>query len=199
MAPEIRNWKPRRKDMPHDPHLQTYMREIRRTPLLTPEQERELSRRLIRDNDPAARDAMLLANLRFVVKIARRYTRRGLDLQDLIAEGNFALLRAVEGFNPEMNDRFATYASFWIKQAIERALLKYERPFPVTCYTNKKIGKWKLAVVDVAGQLGWAPTLEELPDHLGDRQVGAHLVRAASAALRWPVREQGPIAGGLHS
>src|SRR5450755_529279 len=94
-----------------DSALQTYLEEIRRTPLLKAEDERALARRLIRDNDPAARDTLLRSNLRFVVKIAHRYAQRGVDLQDLIAEGNIGLLRAIERFNPELNVRLTSYAT----------------------------------------------------------------------------------------
>ncbi|MCX7702120.1 MAG: sigma-70 family RNA polymerase sigma factor, partial [Gemmataceae bacterium] len=93
--------------------LETYLREINETPLLTAEQEKELAHR-IAQGDLAARDQMVRANLRLVVNIARGYTGKGLNLQDLIEEGNLGLLRAVEGFDPNMNTRFSTYASYWI-------------------------------------------------------------------------------------
>src|ERR1700679_1227699 len=98
--------------------LETYLREINETALLTAEEEKELSRR-ITNGETAARDRMVRANLRLVVNIARAYTNKGLPLQDLIEEGNLGLLRAVEGFDPDMNTRFSTYASYWIKQSIK--------------------------------------------------------------------------------
>ncbi len=94
---------------------ESYLREINQTALLTADEEKRLAFR-IRSGDSDARDHMIRANLRLVVKIARSYTGRGLPIQDLIAEGNLGLIRAVEGFDPEMNNRFSTYASFWIKQ-----------------------------------------------------------------------------------
>ncbi|MCS7272021.1 MAG: sigma-70 family RNA polymerase sigma factor, partial [Gemmataceae bacterium] len=96
--------------------LETYLREINATALLTAEEEKELARR-ISQGDIEARDQMVRANLRLVVNIARSYVGKGLSLQDLIEEGNLGLLRAVEGFDPNMNTRFSTYASYWIKQS----------------------------------------------------------------------------------
>ncbi|MGE3809199.1 MAG: sigma-70 family RNA polymerase sigma factor, partial [Gemmataceae bacterium] len=102
--------------------LETYLREINETALLSADQEKELAHR-IEEGDSEARDQMVRANLRLVVNIARGYTGKGLSLQDLIEEGNLGLLRAVEGFDPTMNTRFSTYASYWIKQSIKRALV----------------------------------------------------------------------------
>src|SRR5262245_35530192 len=102
--------------------LDTYFTEIDQTPLLTAEQEKQLAYR-IAAGDVEARDQMVRANLRLVVNIARSYIGKGLGLSDLIEEGNLGLLRAVEGFDPTMNTRFSTYASYWIKQAIRRALV----------------------------------------------------------------------------
>jgi len=94
--------------------LESYLREINETPLLKAQEEKDLAYR-IEDGDCEARDHLVRANLRLVVNIARGYQGKGLALQDLIAEGNLGLLRAVEGYDPSMNTRFSTYASFWIK------------------------------------------------------------------------------------
>jgi RNA polymerase primary sigma factor len=102
--------------------LEIYLREINETPLLSAVEEKELATR-IGQGDPHARDHMVRANLRLVVNIARGYTSKGLGLQDLIEEGNLGLLRAVEGFDPLVGTRFSTYASYWIKQSIKRALI----------------------------------------------------------------------------
>ena len=104
--------------------LETYLREINETALLTADQEKTLAR-AIGVGDTEARDQMVRANLRLVVNIARGYTGKGLALQDLIEEGNLGLLRAVEGFDPNMNTRFSTYASYWIKQSIKRCFGQY--------------------------------------------------------------------------
>ena len=92
--------------MPVESGLQLYLNQINQVPLLTAEREKDLARRIIRENDPQAREEMVRSNLRLVVNIAKNYTNRGLALPDLIEEGNIGLLKAVEGFNPEMNIRF---------------------------------------------------------------------------------------------
>ena len=108
--------------------LETYLREINETALLSPPRKKKslATFRLARAT-PQARDRMVRANLRLVVNIARGYSGKGLSLQDLIEEGNLGLLRAVEGFDPAMGTRFSTYASYWIKQSIKRALDQHRR------------------------------------------------------------------------
>src|SRR5262249_38893693 len=108
-------------------HLQIYLQDINNTPLLSAEEERELAER-ISQGDPEARDHMVKANLRLVVNIARGYLGKGLSLDDLIEEGNLGLMRAVEGFDGSMETRFSTYASFWIKQSIRRAVMNQGKP-----------------------------------------------------------------------
>src|SRR4051812_19576958 len=107
--------------------LDTYLRQIDRTPLLSAEEERELAWR-VQDGDAEARDHLVRANLRLVVSIARAYQGKGLDLHDLIAEGNLGLLRAAEGFDASMQTRFSTYAAYWVRQSIRRALVQSGRP-----------------------------------------------------------------------
>src|SRR5205814_6603068 len=103
------------------------------TPLLSAEDERQLAYR-VEDGDSEARDHMVRANLRLVVNIARGYLGKGLELQDLIEEGNLGLLRAAEGFDPSMNTRFSTYASYWIKQSIKRALINTGKTIRLPAY-----------------------------------------------------------------
>src|SRR5262249_40611504 len=102
--------------------FETYLRDINKTPLLSAAEERGLAYR-VEGGDCAARDRMVRANLRLVVNIARSYAGKGLALEDLIAEGNLGLVRAVEGFDPSLGVRFSTYASYWIKQSIKRAVI----------------------------------------------------------------------------
>ena len=120
----------RRTNHPARPHAQldAYLRDIRRTPLLAAGQEREVAYRVV-NGDREARDLLARANLRLVVSIARGYAGRGLPLEDLIQEGNLGLLRAVEGFDPDRNTPFGTYASYWIKHSIRRALTSTKRVF----------------------------------------------------------------------
>lgn len=146
--------------------LEAYLREINETPLLTPEEEKELARR-VAQGDPEARDRMVRANLRLVVNIARNYTGKGLSLQDLIEEGNLGLLRAVEGFNPDMNTRFSTYASYWIRQSIKRALINSAKSIRIPAYMIELLSKWRKARTELEERLGRTPTAEEIAKHLG--------------------------------
>ncbi len=122
--------------------LETYLSEINETALLSAEEEKLLAGR-IEEGDIAARDHMVRANLRLVVNIARSYTGKGLGLQDLIAEGNLGLMRAVEGFDPAMNTRFSTYASYWIKQSIKRAVINTGKTIRIPAYMNELLVKWR--------------------------------------------------------
>src|SRR6266481_9762649 len=141
--------------------LENYLREINETPLLNAEQEKELAYR-IEDGDSEARDQMVRANLRLVVNIARSYQGKGLGLQDLIAEGNLGLLRAVEAFDPSMNTRFSTYASYWIKQSIKRTLINTGKTIRIPAYMNELLVKWRRASAKLQDELGRNPTQEEI-------------------------------------
>ena len=109
----------------------------------------------------------LRANLRLVVNIARGYTGKGLVLQDLIEEGNLGLLRAVEGFDPDMNTRFSTYASYWIKQSIKRALVNTAKTIRIPAYMVELLSKWRRATNKLSDELGRPPTHEEVGKFLG--------------------------------
>jgi len=146
--------------------LETYLREINETALLTAQDERDLAYR-IEDGDAAARDRMVRANLRLVVNIARGYTGRGLNLQDLIEEGNLGLLRAVEGFDPTVGTRFSTYASYWIKQSIKRALINSAKTIRIPAYMVELLSKWRRATTRLSDELRRTPTPEEIARVLG--------------------------------
>src|SRR6201982_977190 len=141
--------------------LETYLREINETALLSADQEKELAYR-IEDGDKSARDRMVRANLRLVVNIARGYSGKGLALQDLIEEGNLGLLRAVEGFDPTMNTRFSTYASYWIKQSIKRALVNTAKTIRIPAYMVELLTKWRRATTVLTDELGRTPTHDEI-------------------------------------
>jgi RNA polymerase primary sigma factor len=146
--------------------LETYLREINETPLLSPDDEQDLAV-AIGQGDPQARDRMVRANLRLVVNIARGYTGKGLTLQDLIEEGNLGLLRAVEGFDPAMGTRFSTYASYWIKQSIKRALINSAKTIRIPAYMVELLSKWRRASSRLTEELGRTPTPEEVARVLG--------------------------------
>src|SRR3989475_2191997 len=141
--------------------LETYLREINETALLSADEEKQLAHR-IEAGDGEARDRMVRANLRLVVNIARSYTGKGVGLQDLIEEGNLGLLRAVEGFDPNMNTRFSTYASYWIKQSIKRALVNTAKTIRIPAYMVELLAKWRRASAKLQDELGRPPTHEEV-------------------------------------
>jgi RNA polymerase primary sigma factor len=158
--------------------LETYLREINETALLTAEEEKELSHR-ISAGDGSARDRMVRANLRLVVNIARGYVGKGLPLQDLIEEGNLGLLRAVEGFDPEMGTRFSTYASYWIKQSIKRALINCAKTIRIPAYMVELLSKWRRATARLQDELGRMPTPEEVARVLELPQKKLKIVKKA--------------------
>ena len=146
--------------------LETYLREINETALLNAQEEKDLAR-AIAQGDVRARDRMVRANLRLVVNIARGYTGKGLGLQDLIEEGNLGLLRAVEGFDPDVGTRFSTYASYWIKQSIKRSLINSAKTIRIPAYMVELLSKWRRATVRLSDELRRNPTPEEVARLLG--------------------------------
>jgi len=146
--------------------LETYLRDINETSLLTAADEKRLAEAIAR-GDALARDHMVRANLRLVVNIARGYANRGLPLPDLIEEGNLGLLRAVEGFDPKVGTRFSTYASYWIKQSIKRALINSGKTIRIPAYMVELLSKWRRASARLVDTLGRTPTPEEIARMLG--------------------------------
>jgi RNA polymerase primary sigma factor len=141
--------------------LQIYLQDINDTPLLTAQEERELAEQVALGN-PYAREHMVKANLRLVVNIARGYLGKGLSLEDLIEEGNLGLMRAVEGFDGMMDTRFSTYASYWIKQSIRRAVMNNGKPIRLPAYMVSLLTKWKRVTIVLSERLGRMPTPEEV-------------------------------------
>ncbi len=138
-----------------------YLKEIGYAPLLTAEEEVYFSR-LIHKGDESARKRMIESNLRLVVKIARRYVNRGLSLLDLIEEGNLGLMRAVEKFDPELGFRFSTYATWWIRQSAERALMNQTRTIRLPIHVVKELNIYLKASRRLAQELEHDPSAEEI-------------------------------------
>ncbi|MBL8863611.1 MAG: RNA polymerase sigma factor RpoD/SigA [Planctomycetes bacterium] len=156
--------------------LETYLQEINEVPLLTPEQEIQLGRR-IQSGDLEAREHMIRANLRLVVSVAKMYTDRGLSLQDLIAEGNIGLMKAAEKFDPNAGCRFSTYGTWWIKQSIRRALTNTVKPVRVPSYMSELISRWRVVSQELTYILGRAPNVEEVAEELGIPEENWPLLR----------------------
>jgi RNA polymerase primary sigma factor len=150
-----------RRDAAISSPLQIYLHDINRTPLLSAQEEQELSQR-VAQGDSSARERMVKANLRLVVNISRGYLGKGLNLEDLIEEGNLGLMRAVEGFDGTMETRFSTYASYWIKQSIRRAVMNNGKPIRLPAYMVSLLAKWRRASAGLAERLRRVPTNEEI-------------------------------------
>lgn len=144
---------------------QLYLGEIGFSPLLSAEEEVYFARRALK-GDEASRKRMIVSNLRLVVKIARRYNNRGLALLDLIEEGNLGLIRAVEKFDPERGFRFSTYATWWIRQTIERAIMNQTRTIRLPIHVVKELNVYLRTARELAQKLDHEPTAEEIADAL---------------------------------
>jgi RNA polymerase nonessential primary-like sigma factor len=144
----------------NDP-TQLYLGSIGFKPLLTAEQEVEIARKVVK-GDQAARNEMVECNLRLVVKIARRYLNRGMQFLDLIEEGNMGLIHAVEKFDPERGFRFSTYATWWIRQNIERAIMNQSRAIRLPIHVVKELNSYLRAAYKLTQELDHEPTCEEI-------------------------------------
>jgi len=163
-----------------------YLDQIKSTPLLTAEQEKQLARRIREHSDPIARERMVRANLRLVVRIAKEYSSAGMTLGDLVAEGNLGLMRAVEEFDPDAGVRFSTYAAWWIKQAIKRAMINSAQAIRVPAYLVKLITKWRRAARELEARLGRAPTTEEMARKLKIGRKRARIIHEGLLAAAAP-------------
>jgi len=174
-------------------NLQLYLQEIGKTALLTIQEEIQLAKR-IRRGDKAARDHMISANLRLVVKIAMDYKDFGLPLLDLISEGNIGLIKAVERFDPRKGGKLSTYAAWWIKQSIKRALANQSKTIRLPVHLVDKISKMRRTAMKLTEELGREPTDEELAIELQiPTSKVAHLksVSVRPASLDAPIGEDG--------
>ena len=149
-----------------DSGIKIYLREIGQIPLLTPEQEIELAAK-IKKGDKEARSLMIRSNLRLVVKIAHDYANLGLPLLDLISEGNIGLMKAVERFDPAKGGKLSTYAAWWIKQSIKRALANQSKTIRLPVHLVDKISKMRRVAMQMSEELGREPTDDELAEEVG--------------------------------
>ena len=165
----------------NDTGLNRYVREIGRIPLLTPQQEIDLARK-IKKGDAAARERMINSNLRLVVTIAHDYANLGLPLLDLISEGNIGLTKAVERFDPAKGAKLSTYAAWWIKQSVKRALANQSKTIRIPVHLNDKLARVRRVSLQMSDELGREPTDDELAEEIGItsekvarlRSVGVH-------------------------
>lgn len=145
--------------------VQQYLNEVSRVPLLTAEQEKELAYQ-VQQNDAHARQTLIISNLRLVISLAKHYLNRGLSMLDLIEEGNIGLMRAVEKFSPEKGFRFSTYAAWWIRQHIKRALANQSNLIRVPVHMAEKVSRLSRATYELTQKLGREPTLKEIGKYL---------------------------------
>jgi RNA polymerase primary sigma factor len=172
-----------------DSGLNRYMREIGRFPLLTLQQEIELAEK-IKKGDAKARERMINSNLRLVVTIAHDYAHLGLPLLDLISEGNIGLTKAVERFDPAKGAKLSTYAMWWIKQSIKRALADQSKTIRLPVHLVDKIAKVRRVSLQMSDELGREPTDDELGEEIGI--ASGKVARLKSLGIR-PASIDGPI------
>jgi RNA polymerase primary sigma factor len=172
--------------------IKIYLRDIQRTPLLTAESEKEVARK-VENGDKAARNTMIESNLRLVVKIAKRYINRGLPFLDLIEEGNLGLIKAVERFNLAKECRFSTYATWWIRQSIERSLINQSRTVRLPVHVSDDISRMLRTVREVSQELHREPGVEEIADAMN---VKSQYVRRLMMLLRRTCSMETPIGDG---
>lgn len=166
--------------------LDVYLKQINDTALLTLEEEQELVRRITEPDQELAyeaRDRLVRSNLRLVVTIAKNFVGRGLPISDLIEEGNIGLMRAVEGYKPDQGTRFSTYAGWWIRQAIKRALVGSGQPVQIPVYMVDEIGKWRAMSVELEKQLGRPANTDEIAKALKLPDRRAAIIQDALTAV----------------
>lgn len=168
-----------------DHGLDTYLSGINEVPLLTPDQEISLAKK-VQKGDLAAREHMIRANLRLVVSIAKNYVNRGLSFMDIIEEGNIGLMKAVEKFDPKAGCRFSTYATWWIKQGIRRALINTVKTVRVPSYMSEIVSRWKATAMELNYRLRRQPTSAEIAEELGIPETNWDVVRDTVLANSQP-------------
>jgi RNA polymerase primary sigma factor len=181
-----------------DPGIRIYLREIGQVPLLTPEEEIDLAAR-IKKGDHEARALMIKANLRLVVKIAHDYVNLGLPLLDLVSEGNIGLMKAVERFDPAKGGKLSTYAAWWIRQSITRALANQSKTIRLPVHLLDKISTMRRVSLQMSEELGREPTDEELAEEVGISSGKVAQLKTASirpSSLNAPISDEDSIEFG---
>jgi RNA polymerase primary sigma factor len=173
--------------------LRVYLKDIKKIPLLTAEEEKRLSKK-VKAGDVEARLKMIKSNLRLVVNIAKKYSHFGVPLTDLIEEGNLGLMKAVSMYNPHQRFRFSTYAAYWIRQYITRALANQAKTVRIPVYMVEAIAKWKRAVEQLTQKLGRRPRLKEVSKQMKTsikkiKQIRSMITRTTS--LETPIGKDG--------
>ena len=183
----------------HEGHriIRMYFKELSDKPLLSADEEKAIAKKL-QTGSEAARQQMIEANLRLVVKAAMRYVHRGLPLLDLIEEGNLGLMHAVEKFDPELGFRFSTYGSWWIKQSIERAIINQARTVRVPIHVLKNLYSYQKAKTKLERKTGKTPSIDDIADHLHANPVDiAKAFSAAQATEYLDANQDGEIENSL--
>lgn len=160
-----------------DETIKEYLTEIDEAPLLNWQQECDLAQRVIDNDDPQARDQLVRSNLRLVVSIAKKFATGRMSLGDLIEEGNLGLIRAIDSFDPSVGVRFSTYAAWWIKQSIKRALLMNVQPVHIPTYMVTIINQWRHAAAELQSKLGRQPAVEEMAEIMQLSLKKAHVIQ----------------------
>ena len=176
------------KTYPSDP-IDLYLKEIGNIPLLTAVQEKELGQ-MVALGDVEARKKMIVSNLRLVVNMAKKYVGRGLPLQDLIEEGNVGLIRAVDRFDHKRGTRFSTYASWWIRQSITRAIADQGRTIRLPVHVTDLINKWLRVSRKLAQELGRRPTISEIANNMG---ISEEKVKGIARLAQQPTSLETPV------
>ncbi|MDN5319508.1 MAG: polymerase primary sigma factor [Thermovirga sp.] len=180
------------EDLPLSDPVRMYLREIGKIPLLTPEEEVELAKR-VEEGDPEAKAKLIEANLRLVVSIAKKYIGRGMLFLDLIQEGNLGLIRAVEKFDYRKGFKFSTYATWWIRQAITRAIADQARTIRIPVHMVETINKLIRVSRQLVQQLGREPTAEEIAAEMGiapEKVEEIHRIAQEPVSLETPIGEE---------
>ena len=173
----------------HIDSLDLYLKEIGNISLLTAEQENELAERIL-SGDIEARKTMIVSNLRLVVNIAKKYVGRGVELTDLIAEGNLGLMKAVDKFDPKRGNRFSTYASCWIRQAISRAIADQGRTIRLPVHVTDLVNKWLRVSRHLTQKLGRRPAVSEIAVEMG---VSEDKIKQISKLAQKPTSLETPV------